>query len=123
MTRWTQRFTASVTSSKRVTVQPDEGVDVVGLGSVSLLAFVGLSSVGLSSVGLSVNSDASKEAESYVTTSEDLICELFPAVVETLRNEDEDVRSAALPFLQAYANKLKSTKKRRLALPEVSISH
>ena len=79
--------------------------------------------VSLSSVGLSVNSDASKEAESYVTTSEDLICELFPAVVETLRNEDEDVRSAALPFLQAYANKLKSTKKRRLALPEVSISH
>lgn len=77
----------------------------------------------MASVGLSVNSEASKEAEGYVATSETLICELFPAIMETLQNEDEDVRAAPLPFLLAYANKLKSTKKRRGVLPEVNKSY
>lgn len=79
--------------------------------------------VSMASVGLSVNSEASKEAEGYVATSETLICELFPAIMETLQNEDEDVRAAPLPFLLAYANKLKSTKKRRGVLPEVNKSY
>ena len=77
--------------------------------------------VSMSSVGLSVDSDASKEAESFVNTSQSLICELFPAIMATVQNEDDDVRLAPLGFLQTYANKLKNTRKRTGSLPEVSL--
>ena len=76
--------------------------------------------VSMSSVGLSVDSDASKEAEGFVTTSQNLICELFPALMEAVCNEDDGVRLAPLQFLQAYANKLKTIKKQRGSLLEVS---
>jgi len=47
------------------------------------------------------------------------ICDLFPAVIATVRNEDEEVRLAPVPFLQSYANKLKASLKRINVLPEV----
>ena len=47
------------------------------------------------------------------------ICDLFPAMIATVRNEDEEVRLAPVPFLQAYANKLKASLKRIKTLPEV----
>ena len=75
--------------------------------------------VSLSSVGLSVDSEAARDAQAAVSAAQAFIVDLFPAVMVTLRSEDEDVRLSVVPFLQAYANKLKSGLKRQNALPAV----
>jgi len=54
-----------------------------------------------------------------VDAAQAFICDLFPAVIATVRNEDEEVRLAPVPFLQSYANKLKASLKRISVLPEV----
>lgn len=75
--------------------------------------------VSLSSVGLAVGDEAAQEARATVASAQSLLGEMFPAVIATLHAEDEDVRTATLPFLQAYTNKLRHTLKRVGALPEV----
>lgn len=78
--------------------------------------------VSISSVGLSVDSEAARDAHAAVSAAQAFIGDLFPAVMVTLRSDDEDVRLAAVPFLQTYANKLKNSLRRQNTLPTVSIS-
>lgn len=75
--------------------------------------------VSVASVGLAVDNEAAVEAQAVVAAAQSLLREMFPTVLTTVRNEDEDVRLSVIPFLQAYANKLRSTAKRLGSLPEV----
>ena len=76
--------------------------------------------VSICSVGLSVDNEAARDAQAAVSAAQAFICDLFPAVMVTLRSEDEDIRLAVVPFLQTYANKLKNSLKRQNTLPPVS---
>ena len=77
--------------------------------------------ISICSVGLAVDSEAARDAQAAVTAAQAFICDLFPAVMVSLRSEDEDIRLATVPFLQAYANKLKSGLKRQNSLPSVTL--
>lgn len=76
--------------------------------------------ISICSVGLAVDSEAARDAQAAVEAAQGFICDLFPAIMVSLRSEDEEVRLAAVPFLQTYANKLKSGLKRQSTLPAVS---
>lgn len=76
--------------------------------------------VSICSVGLAVDNEAARDAHAAVSAAQAFICDLFPAVMLSLRSEDEDMRLTPVPFLQAYANKLKSGLKRQNTLPSVS---
>ena len=75
--------------------------------------------VSLSSVGLTVDDEAASDAKEAVAAAQALLHKMFPAVLATVLNQDEEVRLALLPFLQAYVNKLRHTLKRAGTLPEV----
>lgn len=75
--------------------------------------------VSLAAVGLSVDGEAASDAHAAVAAAQSLLQQLLPAVLGCVTVEDEDVRLAAVPCLQAYANKLRSTLKRLGTLPEV----
>ena len=79
--------------------------------------------VSMESIGLVVDLEAAVEAKAASAAAQALLRDMFPAVLAVVCSEDDAIRTAVIPFLQAYINKLKANLKRLSALPEVGISH
>lgn len=68
--------------------------------------------ISFAALGISVTDEAAQEASAAVETAAGMLGALFPAILTAWQSGVEDVAMPLLPFMTAYATRLKTLAKR-----------
>ncbi|KAK9812733.1 hypothetical protein WJX72_002830 [[Myrmecia] bisecta] len=75
---------------------------------------------GLAAVGLAVDAEATGEAEAACGAAQELLNQLFPAVLASMRSTND---LAVVPFLLNYVGRLKAVQKKLGSIPQAPAQH
>ncbi|KAL0051899.1 hypothetical protein WJX82_004175 [Trebouxia sp. C0006] len=79
--------------------------------------------VSFAAVGVVMDEEAVQEATSTCQAADKLIQELLPAVLATLRDSEDEVATAVVPFLNSWVARLKANQKRTGGVPQEALHH